>query len=444
MLTRERAQQIFEKVLKYSTAEETEAIITSTSYALTRFANNTIHQNVAEETASLSVRAVIEGRTARASTNKFDEDSIRQACDGALTLARLQPPYPDLLPMPRASTYQAVERFDAETAELSPRERAETVRKVIGRAEKERLTAAGIFSSGSTASSILNSHGLNAYHEESLSEFSVSMLSDSSSGWAKRASTEWKTLEPETLAERAALKARESHEPREIVPGKYAVILEPAAVLDLLGFFALDFGGLAVREKRSCFTDRVGQKVFGGNIDIHDDVYHPFQSGAPFDGEGVPRQRVSLVEKGVVRNLVYARQTARKAGTEPTGHGFPLPNEYGEAPMNIVMGGGRATTEEMIRSTERGLLVTRLWYIREVDPYKKILTGMTRDGTFWVEGGEVRYGVKNLRFNQSIIEMLGQVEMMGPPQRTSGEESFDMVVPAVKVREFNFSSVTKF
>ena len=222
------------------------------------------------------------------------------------------------------------------------------------------------------------------------------------------------------------------------------MILEPAAVLDLLGFLFMDFGGLAVQEKRSCLTDRVGLKIFGENINAHDDVHHPSQSGAAFDGEGMPRKRVTLIEKGVVKNVVYARATAHKLAVEPTGHGFPLPNEVGEMPLNIVMEGSRTSLEDMIHSTERGLLVTRLWYIRDVDPYQKLLTGMTRDGTFWIEGGEVRYGVKNFRFNQSVIEMLNQVEMLGQPQRTSGEESFDMVVPAMKVRDFNFSSITRF
>lgn len=444
MLTRQRAEEIFAKVLKYSKADETEALISSASYSLTRFANNTIHQNVAEEGASLSVRAVLDHRTARASTNKFDEDSIRQVCEAALALARLQPPDPELLPMPGAQTYRAVDHFSAETAGLSARSRAETVRRTIARAEKDHLTAAGVFSSGVFASGLFNSRGLSAHHEETLAEFSVTMLGESSSGWAKETSTEWPELDPDELSDRAAHKTLGSREPHEVPPGKYTVILEPAAVLDLLGFLFFDFGGLAVHEQRSCLTGRVGQKLFGENINVHDDVFHPLQSGAPFDGEGIPRQRVSLVEKGVVKNLVYARQTAHKMGAEPTGHGFPLPNELGEAPMNIVMEGGRASVEEMVRSTPRGLLVTRLWYIREVDPYQKILTGMTRDGTFWIEDGEVRYGVKNFRFNQSIIEMLGQVEMLSPPQRTAGEESFEMVVPAMKVREFNFSSLTKF
>jgi predicted Zn-dependent protease len=444
MLTRQRAAEIFDKVLKWSTADETEALMGWTSYSLTRFANNTIHQNVAEEGAYLSVRAVVEQRSARVSTNKFDEASIRQACESALALARLQPPDPELLPMLGPQTYRAVDRFYPETLALSPQARAETVRQVIARAEKDHLTTAGVYSSGANVGALFNSRGVRAFHEESVSEFSVTMLGDSSSGWAKNTGHTWQELGPKALADRAARKALESQAPREVPPGKYTVILEPAAVLDLLGFLVLDFGGLAVHEQRSCLTGRVGQQLVGENINIHDDVFHPMQGGAPFDGEGVPRHRVNLVEHGVVKNLVYARQTAQKTGMTPTGHGFPLPNEIGEAPMNIVMEGGRSSLEDMVRSTERGLLVTRVWYIREVDPFQKILTGMTRDGTFWVEDGRLRYGVKNFRFNQSIIEMLKHVELMSPPQRTAGEETFEMVIPAMKISEFNLTSTTKF
>jgi PmbA protein len=444
MLTSAQASALFEKVLKYSTAQETEAMISSVSHALTRFANNTIHQNMAEEEVSLSVRAVVDQRTARASTNKLDEASIRQVCESALALARLEPPDPELLPMPPAQAYRGVDRFDPRTAEVTPQERAEVARRIIARATKDHLTAAGVVSQAAYSTSLFNSRGLHAHHEETMSEISVTMMGSSSSGWAKETSPKWQELNPEALAARAAEKALQSREPRELEPGKYTVILEPSAVLDLLGFMMMDFGGLAVAEQRSCFTGRVGQKVFGDNISLRDDVYHPLQSGAPFDGEGIPRQRVILVEHGVVKNLVYARQTARRLKAEPTGHGFPLPNEFGEMPLNVVMDGGKTSVAEMVRSTARGLLVTRLWYIREVDPYQKILTGMTRDGTFWIEDGQVRHGVKNLRFNQSLIAMLNEVEAMSPAQRTSGEETFDMVVPAMKVREFTFSSATKF
>jgi predicted Zn-dependent protease len=203
-------------------------------------------------------------------------------------------------------------------------------------------------------------------------------------------------------------------------------------------------------------NDRIGTKLFGDNINIADDSQHPLQAGSPFDGEGMRRQPVQLVENGVVKRVVYARATAKKmkqseyAGKvgpiEPTGHGFPLPNEMGEMPMNIVFGTPEKThsVDEMIASTERGVLVTRLWYIREVDPYEKIVTGMTRDGTFLVENGKVQSGLRNFRFNQSLIAMLSNVEAMSVPVRASGEESFDMVVPAMKASEFNFTEVTKF
>jgi len=283
------------------------------------------------------------------------------------------------------------------------------------------------------------------------------MLAGNSSGWQKANSPNVVDLNPELLAETAARKALESANPREIPPGKYTVILEPAAVLDIVGFMFYDFGGLAILDQRSFLNNRIGKTIFGENINITDDVYHPLQSGSPFDGEGMRRNRVSLVEKGVVKRLVYARATAAKmtrseykqsvGPIEPTGHGFPLPNEIGDAPMNIVVeGGNRAgkSVDEMVNSTERGILITRLWYIREVDPYEKILTGMTRDGTFFIEDGKRRHGLLNFRFNESLLHMLSNVEEMGEPVRASGEESFDMVVPAMKVKEFNFTEVTKF
>jgi PmbA protein len=182
----------------------------------------------------------------------------------------------------------------------------------------------------------------------------------------------------------------------------------------------------------------------GENISITDDFTHPLQSGPPFDGEGLPRQKVQLVEKGVPRNLVYARATARKMKTKPTGHGLPLPNESGEAPFNLVFGGGKTSLDEMIASTDKGILLTRLWYIREVDPYEKVLTGMTRDGSFLIERGKMVAGIRNFRFNQGILEMLSNVEQLGPAVRAAGEESFEMVVPAMKVSNFHFSEVTKF
>ena len=459
MLEKARAEQIFEKVKKLSSVSEVEVIFSSTNHALTRFANNTIHQNVAEVNEVASIRVAFDGKTARATTNRFDDDSLKRAVQSAESIARVQEPDSDLLPMACAEEGKGAEapsRWFDRTAAITPAERAGGVGKIVAVAKKNKLVTAGIFSSSQSVEAIVNSNGLSVYHRQTSAEVSITMLADNSSGWQKANAPDVKNVDPVWLAEIAAHKARESSGPRELPPGKYTVILEPAAVLDLVGFMFWDFGGLAILDQRSFLNNRIGTKLFGENITIIDDVAHPLQSNAPFDGEGVRRSRVNLVEKGIVRNLTYARGTAEKMRKSaykdkvgailPTGHGFPLPNEMGEAPTNIVFTtpGGEQTVDQMIAGTERGILITRLWYIREVDPYEKILTGMTRDGTFLVEGGKVKHGLLNFRFNQSLIEMLNNVEAMGKAVRASGEESFDMVVPAMKIRGFNFTEVTRF
>lgn len=423
---------------------ETEVEVDEVIDALTRFANNTIHQNVSEHGLTVSVRAVVDGRTARVSTNRLDEDSLRAALEDAASLAASQPKDPHLLPMPGRQRHRAVRRFIKATAVLSPEERARVVKQTCGLAERKGQVAAGIFSSGQHQTVLGNSGGLIACYRETHSAFSVTMQQGSAASWAKANSADVRRLDPRALAQTASEKAERAQNPVELAPGKFTVILEPAAVLDLVGFLFYDFAATAVHDKRSCLSGRVGKPLFGKNIDITDDVYHPDQLGAPFDGEGIPRQKVALVRQGVVEHLVYSRRSAKLAHTKPTGHGFALPNEYGEAPMNLVVGGGAVSLQEMIGSTERGLLVTRLWYIREVDPYEKIMTGMTRDGLFLVEHGKITRAARNFRFNQSILEMLRNVECLGPARRTSGEELFEMVVPPMKVRDFHFSEVTKF
>jgi PmbA protein len=459
MLTKDKCHDIFARVLKHSQADETEVLIGGGQSALTRFANNVIHQNVAEENYIVSVRTVFGGRTARATTNRFDEESLKRAVEASAALARVQEPDPDLLPMADASAFSEgpeVGRAFFETASMRPVDRAGGVEKIVNVARKHNLTTAGIFSTSESVEAILNSRGLAAYHTQTSSEISVTMLAGDSSGWQKANSPDVRKLDPTALAETAASKALASAHPREMPAGKYTVILEPAAVLDLVGFMFWDWGGLAVLDQRSFLNNRIGTKLFGDNINVQDDVYHRLQSGAPFDGEGVCRKRVQLVENGVVKNLVYARATAAKmqkseyAGKvgviEPTGHGFPIPNEMGEAPLNVVFTPAASTRslEQMIGNTAEGILVTRLWYIREVDPYQKILTGMTRDGTFFIKDGKIQHGLLNFRLNESMIEMLSNVEEMSEPVRASGEESFDMVVPAMKVRGFNFTEVTRF
>jgi PmbA protein len=444
LLSDAELRRIAERVFKLSDADETEVDIGAVTDALTRFANNTIHQNVAEQALSVSVRTVLDGRTARATTNKTDDDSLRRVVEAAKSLARSQPRNPDLVPMPGAQKYSKVARYFENTAHATPADRARSVARVAEMAEKNKQTAAGIFSTGVTQMAIANSKGLFASHRQTRAEFSITILEPDSSGWAKANAPDLDQIDPVGLARSASEKSAASRKPTEAAPGRWTVILEPAAVLDLVGFLFYDFAGTAVADQRSCFNKRMGKRVMGDNITLHDDAYQPLQSGPPYDGEGVPRQKVLLVDKGVPTNLVYARATAKKMKAKPTGHGFSLPNDMGEAPMNLVFAGGNASLDEMLRTTERGILVTRLWYIREVDPYEKVLTGMTRDGTFLVQDGKVAGGIRNFRFNQGILEMLSNVEMLGPAVRAAGEESFEMVVPPMKVRNFHFSEVTKF
>ena len=432
------------RVAKSTRAAETEVHVDEVADALTRFANNQIHQNVFEHAVTVSVRIATGGRTARATTNRLDEDSLRATIEASLSLAHSQPRDSRLLPMPGKQRYRMVNRFMKATAALTPEDRARAVRLACDLAAKRGQVAAGIFSSGISQTAAGNSRGLFAAYSETHSQFSITMQKDPAASWAKADSADVRHLHPQKLAERASEKAHLAVKTKELEPGRYTVILEPAAVLDLVGFLFYDFAATAVQDKRSCLNDRMGKQLFGKNISINDDVFHPLQKGAPFDGEGMPRQKVLLVDRGVPKNLVYSRASARAARRKPTGHGFALPNEYGEAPMNLVFSGGDSIVEKMVASTDRGLLVTRLWYIREVDPYQKVMTGVTRDGLFLVENGRVAGAVKNFRFNQSIIEMLGNVELMSPAARTTGEESFEMVVPAMKVRDFHFSEVTKF
>jgi PmbA protein len=444
---RDEAEAIFGQVVDAARARgvtEIEAIVAGSNEALTRFANNTIHQNVAERTTHLSVRPVMDGRTARASTNRLSGDAIREAVEEAIALARLTEPDPDLPPLAGPAEYQGVERRFEATARATPEERARVVAEAIRAVEAAGQTAAGIYSTGESVFALLNSRGVSAFYGETMARFSITAMDSDSSGWAKASACHHEDLNPLELARTAARKAAESRTPRDLPPGRYTVILEPAAVLDLTGQMFPDFSATAIRDGRSFLNDRIGKKIFGENITIHDDVWHPLQAGAPFDGEGVARKRLTLVDRGVVREIAYSRQAATLAGTAPTGHGFPVPNEFGEAPTNIAIDGGDSSVEQMVASTQRGILVTRLWYIREVDPYEKIFTGMTRDGTFLIEGGQVTAGVRNFRFNQGLMEMLSNVEALSTPVRASGEETFDMVVPAMKVREFNFTEVTRF
>ena len=293
MLTQNQAGEIFDRIKKLSSADEVEVLFSGANLALTRFANNTIHQNVADENHVVSVRTVFAGRTARATTNKFDNDSLRRVVASSEALAKVQHPDPDLLPMPdsreadagaasSSTATQLPSRYFAHTAAITPQLRADGVKKIVSVAKKHKLTTAGIFSSSESVEGIFNSRGLSRWHTQTLAD-SVTMLAADSSGWQKANSPDVTNLDPLHLAEIAAKKAIDSAKPAEIPAGKYTVILEPSAVLDLVGFMFWDYSGMAILDQRSFLTGRIGSKLFGDNITIWDDVTHPLQSGSPFD-----------------------------------------------------------------------------------------------------------------------------------------------------------------
>src|SRR5215472_3378211 len=275
MLDPTKANEIFERVKKYSSSPELEIIFSSTSFSLTRFANNTIHQNVSEVNEIASIRAAFDGKTARATTNRFDDDSLKRAVQSAESMAKAQEADPDRLPMANAAEGKgadAPKRWFDQSAALTPADRAEGVKKIVDVATKNKLVTAGIFSSSQNADAIVNSNGLSVYHRQTSAEVSITMLADNSSGWQKGNSPDVKNVDPVRLAETAAQKARDSRGPQELPPGKYTVILEPAAVLDLIGFMFWDFGGLAILDQRSFLNNRIGTKLFGENVTIVDDV----------------------------------------------------------------------------------------------------------------------------------------------------------------------------
>jgi predicted Zn-dependent protease len=460
VMDQDRCSEIFHRVRRFAETSDVEVTVQGGCSTLTRFANNAITQNVSDEGLEVSVRVQMGGRTARATTNRLDDEGLRRVVAQAEALARVQeedPELPSMLTAAEQGSASQLDRYCEETATMSADARAAQVSAMVAIAQRDKLNAAGTYACGESFEALFNSHGVARWHRETLAEASVTMQAADSSGWQKQNYTSAKLLDARRLAEVAAEKALRSAHPVELPPGKYTVILEPSAVVDLIGFLVADFSGLALLEQRSCLNERLGTRLLGENISIVDDVNHPEQTGPGFDGEGVARQPLTLVENGVIRQVALARGTATRlkkselaakfADAQATGHGFGLPNEGGEAATNIVFrvaNGEPKALEEMIANTEYGLLVTRLWYIREVDAYEKILTGMTRDGTFLVENGRVGKGIRNLRFNQSVLQMLRQVMALGEPVRACGEEAFDMVAPAMRVQGFQFTETTRF
>jgi predicted Zn-dependent protease len=446
-MEKDRAREICERALSFASADEAEVLLQGGASALTRFANNSIEQNVNETGHSVSVRAVIGKKVGRASTNSLDDASLKKAVESAELVARYQKDDEELLPLPEPQEYQEVPNFVEATASFSPTDRAEAISNLVNRCRSETgLTTAGIFSNESQHLALANSKGVFAYDRMTSAVFSATVMTDDSAGWAEDSNKDVTKIDLKGVADTAVEKALTSRKPVAVEPGEYTVVLEPAAAANLLIFLGwLSFGALSYQEGRSFLSGKLGQKVFGDNITIEDNVYDELSSGLPFDFEGVPRRKVTLVENGVAKALVHDRKTAKKAGEETTGHGLPVPNTSGPIPLNMVMKTGDASVEDMIASTKKGILVTQFHYTNTVNPMKLMVTGMTRNGTFLIEDGKVTKAVKNMRMTESLEKVLNNVEMIGKDAiKRRGFFGGGLVVPALKVKNFTFSSGTDF
>jgi predicted Zn-dependent protease len=447
MLGEEKIREITDKVLSLSGADQTEVLVFSDDSQLTRFANSYIHQNVAERDVHVRVRAVVGKRIGVASTNDLSGESLERVVETALEVARLQLENPDFVSLPEPAPISEVRAFSQATAGFTPEARARAVGGICRQAVENDLIASGAFSTSVQEIAVANSLGVFAYFPTTLADLKTVIMGDDSSGYG--ASTAWdvEQMDAEAVGAEAVDKALRGRNPREVEPGRYTVILEEYATEDILEMLSyVGLGALSVQEERSFMCDRFGEQIVGSAISLWDDGLDPRGLPLPFDFEGVPKRRVSLIENGIAMNVVYDSYTAGKEGKMSTGHGLPAPNTFGPIPINMFMAPGQATLEEMIASTERGILVTRFWYTRPVHPKLAIITGMTRDGTFLVEKGEVAYPVKNLRFTQSYLDALSSVEMVGRTTRLIGSD-FELNgnhVPALKMGEFEFTGVTEF
>jgi PmbA protein len=423
---------------------EAEALVMAEDSALTRFANSEIHQNVAETNVKINLRVVVGSRVGVASTGRTDDEGLRRLAENATAIARVVEELDDWGGLPGPTDVRDLPAaYSRATAEASPELRAEAARAVISAADDAAVTAYGSMATGLESTAVANSKGARAAGTRTTAQLiTVSMGPGGGTGYAEMAAVDVSTIDAAVIGREAADKARATADAVSIAPGDYSVVLEEYAVVDLLDMLGyLGFSALAVQEGRSFAQD--GRRIGSDLVTIVDDGRDP--AGLPlwFDFEGVAKQRVELVERGICRGIVYDAQTAARDGVVSTGHGLPAPNPWGPFPLNMVMAPGLSSRDELIGGLDRGLLVTRFHYTNPVHPKLAIVTGMTRDGTFLVEGGRIVGPVRNLRFTQSYLDALAGIDAVGSERRTVKGMLGAVVVPAVRIDGWTFTGGTE-
>jgi PmbA protein len=442
---RDRLEEILAPALRVG-ADGISVIAFHSWNGLTRFASSRIHQNTWREDIEFRVTAIVDGnRLGVASSHTLDREGVRRAAENAVAIARVTPGDPDYPGLAPPASYQQKNSYDDATASAAPAERAEAVHRALAEFP-EGMEGAGYVETAADEVLVRSTTGVQAYERSTRAGIAVMAMTETSSGYAERLERRFVELDPATLATRAVSKAEQSRDPRPIDAGAYTVILEPPAVSTIMQFLGyIGLGGKAFLEGRSFMTGRIGERLANELVTIVDDPVAEDSLGLPFDFEGVPAQRVALIDRGIARSVVWDRATAAKTGVTSTGHALPPPNPYGPLPLNLRMEPGTATVDDMVASTDRGLLITRFHYSNVVNEKETVLTGMTRDGTFLIEDGRVVGGVKNLRYTQNALEALSNVEAVGDRTEISTELFFGGArAPAVKIRDFKFSSTTDY
>jgi predicted Zn-dependent protease len=438
ILSENEAQVILKKVMAFSKAESCEANLNGTRGGNARYARNTVTTSGTKSDTTLLVQSAFGKKVGTATVNEFDDASIERAVRRSEEVAKLAPPNPEYMPPLGPQTYQESKAAFESTSNITPDYRAEAAGKSLEACKANQLTAAGFLEDSSDFRSLMNSNGLFAYHPSTRIDFSVTVRTSdgTGSGYAVQDYNDADKLDTAKASQIAIEKALRSREAKAIEPGKYTVILEPAALVSsedasLIGAMINSMNARNADEGRSFFSkagggSKLGEKIVDERITIYSDHTHPDIPASPWSNDGQPHEKTVWIENGFVKNLSYSRYWAEKKGKQS----LPPPNGF-------IFKGGDATTEDLIKDTKKGILVTRLWYIRPVDRQTLLFTGLTRDGTFYIENGKIKHPIKNFRFNESPIIMLNNLEALGKPQRLAGS-----LIPPMKIRDFTFTSLS--
>lgn len=431
----DRYRNVAKKIIESSKADHTEVFFYRVKEDNTRFGESRITQNMSKDVTSVTVQVHFGKKKGSVTLTLNDDIKVEEILRRANDIAKSNVEDPEYLPPVERQDIPIISRAVSDTENLLPLVKAEALRRIFDDARKDNLRVAGLFTNGRYEYSIFNTNGFETYYDTTMASFSTTVQTETSSGYAKDQSENIKDLKPEEIYGVAKEKAIKGQKPRDLDPGLYDVILEPIAVADFVDFMIFEMQARGADEGRTFFAGKQGQKIFDERVTIYSDPFSELNPSIPFDNEGVAIKRINWVNKGVLENLYYDRFWAHKNGRKPTGMPF----------LGLIFEDSSKSINELIKKVNRGLLVTRFWYIRFVESKTITLTGMTRDGLFYVEDGEIKYPVKNFRFNESPARVLANIIEIGKGRRVVGEEmSFATYMPALLVKDFNFASKTEF